>query len=459
MHRSGRGFLVLLLAVAFLWAAPAVHAEEGDGDGPVFLFISLVEDFDTGLEGWTWDSECEKWVCTTCTCTCTCDCESCDCESAEECGCECCSCTCDGESCDGECTEECCSECCSCTCDCGDGPVGSAVLLVPLGMFVAGGEEVSDATFEPNVMPPEFSFGEEEDPEEHQFAILGSFDTSGENTIHLVSPGGGFIPAGVQEAFFNASNAAITMGVPPNTTTVIGFDNLGTEATTVEIAMFIYEHGGSGGTTPATGTTPPEIMIYIFTPQDAPESPDGEPPPPANPGLMCQSPCMAEGDLFAHEGDDIAEFGFHLAFNPANFQDSFTASVCEPVDVDIKPGGTPNSVNLKSKGKLTIAILGSDTLDVTEIDEETVAVVGTFIDENDDPVEVSVGPVVKNNGTLQCAIEDVDDDGDDDLVCHFSIPELKGEGLLDPDSTELTIRANIGASCIEGTDSVSIVNK
>ncbi|MFI5403188.1 MAG: hypothetical protein ACHQ1G_09645 [Planctomycetota bacterium] len=41
MHRTS-GFALLFLAVAFLWAAPAAHAQElGDDDGPVFLIVSL----------------------------------------------------------------------------------------------------------------------------------------------------------------------------------------------------------------------------------------------------------------------------------------------------------------------------------------------------------------------------------------------------------------------------------
>ena len=38
------------------------------------------------------------------------------------------------------------------------------------------------------------------------------------------------------------------------------------------------------------------------------------------------------------------------------------------VALDIKPGSCPNRINTMSKGVLTVAILGTGDLDVTEID-------------------------------------------------------------------------------------------
>jgi hypothetical protein len=44
-----------------------------------------------------------------------------------------------------------------------------------------------------------------------------------------------------------------------------------------------------------------------------------------------------------------------------------------PVDIDIKPGSDPNSINPKSMGVVPVAILGSDNFDVTEVDVTTLA--------------------------------------------------------------------------------------
>jgi len=46
------------------------------------------------------------------------------------------------------------------------------------------------------------------------------------------------------------------------------------------------------------------------------------------------------------------------------------------VAVDIKPGGCPNPVNVKSKGVLPIAVLGTDDYDVTTIDPTSIRLAG-----------------------------------------------------------------------------------
>ncbi|MHC5074340.1 MAG: integrin alpha, partial [Planctomycetota bacterium] len=48
----------------------------------------------------------------------------------------------------------------------------------------------------------------------------------------------------------------------------------------------------------------------------------------------------------------------------------------EYVDIDIKPGSCPNPLNVKSKGKLPVAILGSEDLDVYDVDVASVRLAG-----------------------------------------------------------------------------------
>jgi hypothetical protein len=90
-----------------------------------------------------------------------------------------------------------------------------------------------------------------------------------------------------------------------------------------------------------------------------------------------------------------------------------------PVDIDIKPGSFPNSVNYKSRGLLPVAILTTDDFDATTVDPETL-----------------IFDIFEINGSTSpnmCSIEDVDDDGDLDLVCHFPIQDIdhKCEGIAD----------------------------
>ena len=57
--------------------------------------------------------------------------------------------------------------------------------------------------------------------------------------------------------------------------------------------------------------------------------------------------------------------------------ESETPPVIE-VSVDIKPGSCPNPLNVKAKGVLTAAILGTEDFDVTQIEPASVRLVGVL---------------------------------------------------------------------------------
>lgn len=104
----------------------------------------------------------------------------------------------------------------------------------------------------------------------------------------------------------------------------------------------------------------------------------------------------------------------------------------EQVEIDIKPGSYPNSINLKSNGVVPVAVLTTVDFDATTIDPATVEF-----------AEAS---------PLRWTLEDVDDDGDVDMLFHFKTQELN----LDENSTEavLTGQTNSGDD-ITGTDEVA----
>ena len=109
-----------------------------------------------------------------------------------------------------------------------------------------------------------------------------------------------------------------------------------------------------------------------------------------------------------------------------------------PISIDIKPGTFPNTINPRSKGKITVAILTTDTFDATTVDPSTVlfGVTGT---------EVS---------PFQSALEDVDGDGHLDLVLHFT---TQGTGIIcGTDSASLTGSTFSGQN-FEGADSLVTV--
>lgn len=110
--------------------------------------------------------------------------------------------------------------------------------------------------------------------------------------------------------------------------------------------------------------------------------------------------------------------------------------------IDIKPDSDPNSINLGEQGKLTVAILGSLDLDVTQID----------------PATIMLGDAgLATRGKTQkyaYSYEDVNEDGYTDLVAHFNVQDLG----LNETTTSLTLLANLWSGFgITGTDSVRVV--
>lgn len=104
------------------------------------------------------------------------------------------------------------------------------------------------------------------------------------------------------------------------------------------------------------------------------------------------------------------------------------------VEIDIKPGSYPNSINLGSKGVVPVAVLTTDDFDASTIDPATA-------------VFASAAP-------LRWAMENVDGDGDMDVLFHFNTQELN----LVENSTQATLTGNTtDGRHIKGTDTVSIV--
>jgi hypothetical protein len=75
------------------------------------------------------------------------------------------------------------------------------------------------------------------------------------------------------------------------------------------------------------------------------------------------------------------------------YYDNFSINAFKPIPVDAKPSSCPNSLNVKSGGVLPVAILGTEALDVFEIDPASVRLVTAQGGESIMPLRWSIEDV------------------------------------------------------------------
>ncbi len=156
------------------------------------------------------------------------------------------------------------------------------------------------------------------------------------------------------------------------------------------------------------------------------------------------------GTLTGEYGDESSIDLWIFNDNPINLQPP-PSSGPEEIQIDIKPGGNPNNINLKSKGVVPVAILSTETFNASNVDPESVTFAGA------EPV--------------RWKLENVDEDDVLDMLFHFKTEDLRKDDEnkkgLDDNSTEATLTATLidtstktmgitGGEVIQGTDEVCI---
>jgi hypothetical protein len=120
-------------------------------------------------------------------------------------------------------------------------------------------------------------------------------------------------------------------------------------------------------------------------------------------------------------------------------------AVISSVDIDIKPGSDPNSINPGSHGVIPVAILTTSTADGDALDFDATQV---------DATTLAFGPDRAGIALQQGHVVDIDEDGDADLVVQF---ETKETGIKCGDTETTLIGATFGAEPIIGIDTVKTV--
>jgi hypothetical protein len=165
--------------------------------------------------------------------------------------------------------------------------------------------------------------------------------------------------------------------------------------------------------------------------------------------------------------------GFGHDYYDVAVEASFTtASSTVPVAFDIKPQSCPNPLNINRKGVLSAAIIGSEDLDVTQIDPATIKVAGLS------PIHFSYEDVTEPHYPLSGKASDMDctDAGPDgflDLTLKFraqdfyaALEEVKGKPLRRGDGVVAVMSAGLiaaggdsSAGLLVGEDVVRIITK
>jgi hypothetical protein len=154
-----------------------------------------------------------------------------------------------------------------------------------------------------------------------------------------------------------------------------------------------------------------------------------------DPAIAGAPPLDVDGDERVIDGDRDGTASVDMGYDEA-------LSRAVSLVIDIRPGTTPNVVNLRARGVLPVAILGRADFDVTSIDVATVR----FGPAAAAPEHDLLDPEVYLEH-----LQDVDSDGFLDLMTHFRIQDLG----LSCDMTEATLTVSTTAGNeLEATDSI-----
>jgi hypothetical protein len=156
------------------------------------------------------------------------------------------------------------------------------------------------------------------------------------------------------------------------------------------------------------------------------------------------STSVAVADL---DGDTVPDL---VTADSASDEVTVLLSLCDPaarVEIDIKPGSDSNPIHPSGRGNLPMAILGSATFDVLDVDVTTLAFGPDIAAPSHD---------LTKSGAFEDHLRDVNDDGLTDLISHYRIEQ---SGVSQDDTEACIAGETLDGTPFEGCDAIRAVPK
>jgi hypothetical protein len=212
-----------------------------------------------------------------------------------------------------------------------------------------------------------------------------------------------------------------------------------------DVRMFLGTNPGSstGDMDLSLGDSSPPGGFYDLLARDVSEDPAAHE---SGSGVLARIMLEAVGTGSANLAlEDAFLFGYPASFIRADSTLGASITVQGPcptaVDIDVKPGSDRIPVKLSSRGVIPVAILSTSSFDATTVDPGTVC-----FGDDEDP---SQRDCTEAHGTGH--IEDLDRDGDLDLVLHY---ETGQTGIDLADTQACLAGRTFGGMRIRGCDAV-----
>ena len=134
-----------------------------------------------------------------------------------------------------------------------------------------------------------------------------------------------------------------------------------------------------------------------------------------------------------------------LGFSPTDL--TFSPVAVMSINIDIRPGSDSNPINPSGRGNLPVAILGSETFDVVDVDVTTLSL---------GPDAAAPSHDLTKPGLFEDHLRDVNGDGFTDLVSHYRTQET---GISRDDAEACITGDLLDGTPFEGCDTIRVVTR